>query len=358
MPLVSVIVPVYNVEYYLNECIDSILNQTFSDFEIILVDDGSTDGGGHICDEFAQKDERITVIHTDNCGVSSARNTGINNSSGKYIYFVDPDDYLDASLLEKCLKAMNEQKCDMIRIGYNKITDDGNNIYTKKLEDHLFNHKSINDKISFICDQLLTYKLPIQPWSFFISKDSILRNNLFFLDRKIVFSEDVCFSIMSALALDSSFSLAEPLYFFRKRIGSAMWDSKKKNTRNLNEYNNMSKLIFQSYNNVISEEQFVDIHHFLLMIRLKKVKKAQIKRSFNSLDDKTYFHRMNELYYLENKKDFCKKYGVYTGLKNKTFSKLLANQNFCSYELKTILLSIFIKPFYCIKNILRRRSNE
>lgn len=99
MPKISVIVPVYNVEKYLNRCVDSILNQTFEDFELILVNDGSPDNCGNICDEYAQKDNRVKVIHKKNGGVSSARNAGIDTAQGEYIMFVDSDDWINENML-------------------------------------------------------------------------------------------------------------------------------------------------------------------------------------------------------------------------------------------------------------------
>ena len=98
MPKLSIIVPVYKVEQYINKCIDSILNQTFTDFELILVDDGSPDNCGKICDEYAQKDERVRVIHKENGGVSSARNLGIDEAKGEYVSFIDPDDWIDLDM--------------------------------------------------------------------------------------------------------------------------------------------------------------------------------------------------------------------------------------------------------------------
>ena len=98
--MVSIIVPVYNVEEYLRECVDSILNQTYSDVEVILVDDGSTDQSGNICDEYAKMDSRIKVIHKKNGGVSAARNTGIGEASGEYLMFVDSDDAIHPELVE------------------------------------------------------------------------------------------------------------------------------------------------------------------------------------------------------------------------------------------------------------------
>ena len=103
--LISVIVPIYNVEQFLSKCIQSIINQSYSRLEIILVDDGSTDDSPQICDEFKEKDKRIKVIHKKNGGLSDARNVGIEVASGEYIGFVDSDDYIDELMYEKLLNA-------------------------------------------------------------------------------------------------------------------------------------------------------------------------------------------------------------------------------------------------------------
>lgn len=99
MPLISIIVPVYNSEKTLNRCIDSILSQTFHDWELLLIDDGSTDCSGEICDEYAIKDKRVKVFHKGNGGVSSARNVGLNNAKGEWITFIDSDDEIPRMLL-------------------------------------------------------------------------------------------------------------------------------------------------------------------------------------------------------------------------------------------------------------------
>jgi len=107
-PLFSIIVPVYNVEQYINRCVDSILAQTYQNFELILVDDGSPDNSGKICDEYARKDSRIKVIHIPNGGVSNARNTGLDAASGDYIVFVDSDDWILPNHIEQLLPEGDE----------------------------------------------------------------------------------------------------------------------------------------------------------------------------------------------------------------------------------------------------------
>ena len=110
IPKISVIIPVYNAEKTLHRCIDSILAQTFSDFEVLLIDDGSKDKSGEICDEYARKDSRIKVCHKENGGVSSARNMGLDNAKGEWITFVDADDYIASDFLS----AINNNNCDFI----------------------------------------------------------------------------------------------------------------------------------------------------------------------------------------------------------------------------------------------------
>ncbi len=116
--LISVIVPVYNTAQYLCECIDSILSQTYTCLELILVDDGSTDGSADICDKYAEKDTRVRVIHKPNEGVSTARNAGLAACSGDLISFVDADDWLDLQMYEKLVKCLNENDADAAMCGF------------------------------------------------------------------------------------------------------------------------------------------------------------------------------------------------------------------------------------------------
>lgn len=138
---VSVIVPVYNCKEYLPRCIESILNQTYPQIQLILIDDGSSDGSGEICDVFAAKDRRIQVIHQKNQGVSAARNAGLDAMTGKYLLFIDGDDTIAADALETSLKGFTGDMIDAVVFGVTKILEKGNDhqplpmeagIYTKE----------------------------------------------------------------------------------------------------------------------------------------------------------------------------------------------------------------------------------
>ena len=129
MEVISVIVPVFNVEEYISECLDSILNQTYKQLEVILVDDGSTDRSGVICDSYAKKDSRVQVIHQKNSGVASARNAGLDRARGPYITFADSDDFIDATMYECMYQKLSESDADMIICGYKKVDEEGKPIH-------------------------------------------------------------------------------------------------------------------------------------------------------------------------------------------------------------------------------------
>ena len=133
--LISVIVPIYNVEKYLERCLDSIIKQTYKNLDIILVDDGSIDNSTKICDEYVKKDSRIKVIHKENGGLSDARNVGIDNSDGKYICFIDSDDYIELDMIENLYDGIVKNNANICCCG--------------KLLEYEKNKLPINDPIIF-----------------------------------------------------------------------------------------------------------------------------------------------------------------------------------------------------------------
>lgn len=129
MPKVSVIVPVYNTEKYLAQCVDSILSQSFTDFELLLINDGSKDYSGAICDQYAANDSRVTVFHKENGGVSSARNLGLDNARGEWITFIDADDWIESSFLTEVYEKALVDGADMVFVDIKYNWPNYNNIY-------------------------------------------------------------------------------------------------------------------------------------------------------------------------------------------------------------------------------------
>ena len=139
MDKISVIIPVYNVEKYIHQCLDSVINQTYKNLEIILIDDGSTDKSGGVCDEYANRDKRIKVIHKQNEGVSQARNTGLDICTGDYIAFIDPDDFIQEHTYEILMNYIKQNKADIVWFDYFFYSLSENN--SKIVKRNMFNKK-------------------------------------------------------------------------------------------------------------------------------------------------------------------------------------------------------------------------
>lgn len=217
-PFISVIVPIYNVEKYLHKCIDSILNQTLKNIEIILVNDGSTDNCGKIIDEYAKKDERIIVIHKENEGQSSARNKGLDIARGEYIGFVDSDDWLHHDMYENLYNAINESNADLCICGREAYSEDGILGYQIKLENELIdlNEYDIREYIS----SKLFYKHTVVVWNKIYKKEVIKNNNIRFEDVSYVGSEDALFNYQYLLIAKKIKSIDKIGYSQLSRNGS------------------------------------------------------------------------------------------------------------------------------------------
>ena len=147
--LVSIIIPVYNAEKYINRCVDSLLKQTYSNFEIILVDDGSKDDSANICDFLAKKDKRIAVYHKENGGSGSARNFGLKKAIGDYILFIDSDDYIEVNTIEKLIESI-EVGYDIICVGFDRVDEETKKVYSREMISMPFDELEISDQT--ICE--------------------------------------------------------------------------------------------------------------------------------------------------------------------------------------------------------------
>lgn len=173
MNKISIIVPFYNVEKYASKCIESIINQTYKNLEIILVDDGSKDNCGKICDEFAKKDKRIKVIHKTNGGLSDARNAGIKEATGNYIGFVDSDDYIESDMYEYLLNLLEKNNADISICGVGEVYEDFEEESIKTKEDVI-----IYDNKEALKELLLDKKIRSHAWDKLYKKE--LFNNIFY----------------------------------------------------------------------------------------------------------------------------------------------------------------------------------
>lgn len=214
--MISIIVPIYRVEKYLPKCIESLMAQTYSDLEIILVDDGSPDGCGRICDEYAALDNRLIVIHQQNAGVSAARNAGLKAASGEYIGFCDPDDWAAHNMYEELVAAMEQNDADLAICGYNYYDEqyqvDTTRLYAER-EIEVIDQKTLMDRLA---DMPPSIRHGV--WNK-LFKYNLLHRIKF--DKKLKSSEDLKFLNEYILKVKKAAVVHKPLYQNLVRSSSA-----------------------------------------------------------------------------------------------------------------------------------------
>lgn len=209
IPTISVIVPIYKVEQYLRPCIDSILTQTFTDFELLLIDDGSPDYSGKICDEYAKKDLRIKVFHKENGGVSSARNLGIEQSKGEWICFIDADDLIKKDLFSTAYNIISLKNIDLYIFGCNSLKNEA--------EAELFSYKEGYYDINTFWKEQYHH---LASWGYLFKKDIINTVHLNF-NTQLTMSEDRVFMAKYFSHCNAIYSTSQNYYLYRLTESSA-----------------------------------------------------------------------------------------------------------------------------------------
>lgn len=219
--LVTIVVPIYNTEKYLNRCMESIVNQTYKNLEIIMIDDGSPDHCPQMCDEWAMKDRRIQVVHKQNQGLGMARNSGIESASGQYICFFDSDDYVSPCLVERAISAAVENKADVVHYGY--YEENPKNGRLKERLIHLPKNRYCGREVQsdflpdFIGNDPLTGAcsgLPRSAWGTMYSMELIKRANWNFVSEREILSEDIYSNLMLYRFIHTIAIVPEPLYYY------------------------------------------------------------------------------------------------------------------------------------------------
>lgn len=221
--LVSIIIPVYNVEKYIRECLDSVIHQTYTNLEILLVDDGSTDDSLAICREYERYDTRITVYHKSNEGLGLTRNYGLAKVTGKYVTFLDSDDYLELDAVHNMVDIAEKESADLVIAGFKKVTNEKKILYTEKYRNETFLGGQVKD-------DLLPRMIGSKPEK----KDSIFRmacgklylvsriieNHIVFPSERIVMSEDLAFQIELLPVLEKAVVIPKDIYCYRQNPSS------------------------------------------------------------------------------------------------------------------------------------------
>lgn len=215
LKLVTIIVPVYNIDKYLNKCLNSILNQTYHNYEVIIVDDGSSDNSAYICDKFSKEDERFYVIHKKNEGVSVARNFAIDLAKGEYLVFLDGDDWIDVTFLETYITILIENKVDIVIGEY--ISEKNKNTILQP----------IDLPVGKISKNAAYFKV-LNPKGFYgsvwgkIFLTSIIKEKNIIFDKNICIGEDLQFTIKYLNYCEQIYYSGTHMYYYRIREGSAL----------------------------------------------------------------------------------------------------------------------------------------
>lgn len=266
--LISVIIPVYNCEKFIGECINSIINQTYQNLEIILINDGSIDGTLSICKEYKNLDSRISIVNKKNTGVSDTRNIGAEKSNGKYILFIDADDYLENNMIEKLYKSMIKNSVDVVRCKCCSIKN--NNIIRRENLYNLANKKILKDEINNIIGNFVTSENSI---ACYIPTMLIKKDRYVMFNTNLTFMEDTEFFIRLLFNIDSIYFLDEELYYYRYNENSA---SKNKNRCFENIYglidstNLIKKFLFE--NSITDNKILKKINNNIFNIIFSKLK--------------------------------------------------------------------------------------
>ncbi len=217
-PFFSLILPCYNVEAYVERCVRSILEQDFEDYEIILVDDGATDGTPAICDALAQQEPRIRVIHKENGGLSSARNAGLDIARGKYIWFIDSDDWIEPSALIQIYQACCDGEPDIVKFAHYRMEKEkktvllnvGAGLYRSQEQIAMLWRKALCEAGRYSLSSCMhVYK-----------RDFLAMHRFGFVSERLIGSEDYLFNLQTLMRAQTLTVLANPLYTYEKRSGS------------------------------------------------------------------------------------------------------------------------------------------
>lgn len=292
--LVSVVIPIYNSEKYLNKCLDSIVSQTYTNLEIILLNDGSSDNSGDICKSYAARDSRIKYIDKKNEGQSITRNRGIDEAKGRYLYFMDSDDYVDSGFIENALYAVSTHKADCAIFNYYHIYGTGNPIEERDFLEGTYNLSNETDRYSFFLKVFLPYKCGFEVWNRIYDANIIKTNNLRFPVFKPVVGEDVCFNFMYFLCADKIHISNDRYYYYIQNEGSTM--DLNRGDIQLNRYNEISRIGYEFITNhkdlKYIKDNYAFIHILLVYHELMNYSLTESKEQLVKIKDKKHFVSM------------------------------------------------------------------
>lgn len=348
--MISFIVPIYNVEKYLNRCVDSILNQTNKDFEIILVDDGSTDSSGELCDQYAKIDSRITVLHKANGGLSDARNAGLKIASGNYIAFVDSDDWIEPTLVEEISKVqLKYPQSEVIVFGYYIDYTENNYTLDRKFQTtQLFENSGIPTAIELMEQSGMFNSV----WNKVYSSKLIKNLGISFIESN---GEDLIFNCEYFQHI-SQCVICEPILYHYMRQGEETLTKKYVPDlyEKVHQCDKARVNLYQALN--MNEERYqIQLYKYYFLYILCCVYNNYGKNNKLSFHDKVMFYKgLFENERLMKSIQIMKKGNVKFSMYDRIFIKLYRWKNATLMELTYGMLFFFRNHFKRVYNVFRK----
>lgn len=301
---VTVVIPVYNAEKYLRKCVSSVQNQTYKNLEIILIDDGSKDDSSNICDELQHSDNRIKVIHKENEGAGKSRNIGIEMATGEYILFVDSDDFVKRTLVEKCLKAISGESAAVVMFGIENV-DEEENILGRKVpytDKYIFRGSEIADQVlpELIFSQNKDVRNLETPASMahFYTMDIIRKLNWRFVSEREYISEDFFSRLKLYCHIEKFIVIDEALYCYRHGHESLSSSSRMLNYNLINRFYEQCLDVCKESNynkNVIDNISRPYLSFTITCLKLKARQKKSIKNRRIELNEILYDKQLHDV---------------------------------------------------------------
>lgn len=282
---VSVVVAIYNIKKYIDRCIKSIVNQTYKRLDIILVDDGSTDGSSRICDEWEKKDKRISVIHKTNGGLSDARNEGLQKAMGKYLCFIDGDDYIEENMINVTYHCAINNDADMVI--YSNYAVNNKNKVTKQLisSRKVYSGSEIMSLLFKECIGTLPhnrsdYEVGFSPWGRLYRRKLLINHNIRFKSERVLIYEDLMFLLDSMPVVKKAIVLNKPLYDYCENA-----ESLTRKTDPTRFYRLKKQYFYLKHNSTYNSEIFSDPE---ISLRFKRTVLGYIRNAISRLSNDSY----------------------------------------------------------------------
>ena len=262
MPTVTIIIPVYNAEASIHRCVDSVLGQEYTDFELLLVDDGSTDHSGKICDEYGKQDSRVRVLHKENTGVSDTRNLGLEHACGEFIQFLDSDDWITPDATGLMVRAARESGCDMVITDFYRVIGER---VSRKGDIEKDGILTLEEFAGFMMEKPADFYYGVL-WNKLFRRALIEQYRLS-MDKTISWCEDFMFNLEYLRHTKSIYALRVPLYYYVKTKGSLVSQG-----LSLSKTIKMKRMVFEYYHDfykcILTEEDYeknrLSVYRFLL----------------------------------------------------------------------------------------------